>query len=260
LEDWADAIVKLTHNEQDGDTGPRYISAVGRDIELEEDRLSFDPATRWLSLSGGGSRKEAEASRRDEDTRQDIVRALRDQLEGLSGKALADACGDRKDADFTRVRNAMVADGYLLQSVRSGRGGGQVYALNPQTCRTYPKPTTTRGNTEPVERTEHTENDPREYGWRASEHAEPYSRQVQTESDKGNYELTETYRKGTEPAPSEPTEPPLIGGGSGSVRSEAQPAESPEPRPSSAHHCCDCGQPIPGGFVRCQPCRRRAGL
>ena len=36
--------------------------------------------------------------------------------------------------------------------------------------------------------------------------------------------------------------------------------DTDKPRPSSAHHCCDCGQPIPGGFVRCQPCRRKAGL
>jgi hypothetical protein len=39
---------------------PRYFSAYGRDVELREGRLSFDPATRRLTYDGG-SRSDAKA-------------------------------------------------------------------------------------------------------------------------------------------------------------------------------------------------------
>lgn len=69
LEDWPDVIVNLT---RDADTGHRYFRALGRDVEVEEDRLDFDPATRTLTLSGAGSRKVA----RDDARREAVEVAL----------------------------------------------------------------------------------------------------------------------------------------------------------------------------------------
>lgn len=58
LEDWADSIVTMTLGSGDDDKS-RYLRAIGRDVSVDEDRLHFDPDTRLLSLTGGGSRKEA---------------------------------------------------------------------------------------------------------------------------------------------------------------------------------------------------------
>jgi len=53
LNDWADTIVTLT---RDKETDERYVKAIGRDVELAEDRLDFSE-THLLTLSGTGGRK-----------------------------------------------------------------------------------------------------------------------------------------------------------------------------------------------------------
>ena len=55
LEDWPDVIVTMT---RDPDSDERFIKAEGRDVDVPEDRLTFDPATRTLHLSGDGSRRQ----------------------------------------------------------------------------------------------------------------------------------------------------------------------------------------------------------
>jgi hypothetical protein len=47
--------------EGDGGEETRYLKAIGRDVELEEDRLDYDQRTRRLTLAGTGSRKTAAA-------------------------------------------------------------------------------------------------------------------------------------------------------------------------------------------------------
>jgi hypothetical protein len=51
LEDWADTIVTLTADAE----RRTYMRATGRDVDVEEDRLAFDPDTRTLRLTGYGS-------------------------------------------------------------------------------------------------------------------------------------------------------------------------------------------------------------
>lgn len=55
LEDWADSIITITR--RDANDPSRYIKAIGRDVDLEEDQLAFDPTTRRLTLTGAGSRR-----------------------------------------------------------------------------------------------------------------------------------------------------------------------------------------------------------
>lgn len=83
LEDWADAILTLTANTD----GQRYLRAVGRDVELEEDRLDYDPESRTLTLSGAGSRHTAALSQRIEELVPEVVR-IATENPGLSGGAI----------------------------------------------------------------------------------------------------------------------------------------------------------------------------
>ena len=66
LEDWADSIVTMTMRPGGGDNA-RYLRAIGRDVSMNEDRLHFDPRTRLLSLTGGGSRTETSRNARVEN-------------------------------------------------------------------------------------------------------------------------------------------------------------------------------------------------
>lgn len=73
LEDWADVILTLTRDDAEDATGERYLRALGRDVDLEEDRLMFDPATRGLSLAGAGSRQAARSDRRIAELRTAVL-------------------------------------------------------------------------------------------------------------------------------------------------------------------------------------------
>lgn len=69
LEDWGDTIITMTRkkaDDDDGDDGHRYLRAEGRDVDLDEDQLQYDPATRLLSLTGFGGRKKASVTSRVE--------------------------------------------------------------------------------------------------------------------------------------------------------------------------------------------------
>lgn len=69
LNDWPDVLVTLNRDEG---TGQRFIRAEGRDVDVPEDGLSFDPATRRLSLTGSGSRSAAKVK----DKQADLVAAI----------------------------------------------------------------------------------------------------------------------------------------------------------------------------------------
>lgn len=106
LEDWADTIVTLTCGKDD-DEHTRYLRAIGRDVDLDEDALAFDETTRTLTLTGTGSRRQTSDTRRVEElvptivnlitlnggwNTTDVARALRTQgipyRNGEPGKAL----------------------------------------------------------------------------------------------------------------------------------------------------------------------------
>ena len=73
--DWADSVVTMTRGiGKDEDT--RYLRAIGRDVHLDEDQVHFDPATRLLSLTGTGSRKDTRKKAKA-DSPADPYRALR---------------------------------------------------------------------------------------------------------------------------------------------------------------------------------------
>jgi hypothetical protein len=52
LLDWPDVGWKLVR-ENDDPSSPRYFSAYGRDVDIHEGRLGFDPVTRRLTYAAG---------------------------------------------------------------------------------------------------------------------------------------------------------------------------------------------------------------
>jgi hypothetical protein len=55
IEDWADSIITMTRDDSKDGNGERYLRAIGRDVDLDEDQLTYDASTRTLTLAGTGS-------------------------------------------------------------------------------------------------------------------------------------------------------------------------------------------------------------
>lgn len=110
LEGWPDSLWRLVADRDEGREpeadAPRFLTAVGRDVALPETALTFDPTTKRLSL-GAGNRK-INAMSKDEET----LKIASYNSPGLSGSALMDAAGVRKETGLGLLRR-MHADGRL---------------------------------------------------------------------------------------------------------------------------------------------------
>lgn len=49
IQDWPDAIWKLVREDPDDEFSPRYFSATGRDVEVQQGLLRYNPANRHLT-------------------------------------------------------------------------------------------------------------------------------------------------------------------------------------------------------------------
>jgi hypothetical protein len=78
LQDWPDAIWKLVRENEDA-SSPRYFSAFGRDVDLAEGRLTFDPDSRHY-VYGSCSRQDAKV----ENACSDVIRLLASSSEPMS--------------------------------------------------------------------------------------------------------------------------------------------------------------------------------
>lgn len=120
--DWPDATWKLIRTDIDDPTSPRYFSAFGRDVDIQEVELGYDQATWHLSISGG-SRKDARI-----DTRLDDVLAFLANGPGTSKTGIKAAIpGD--DKATARAVDKGVELGLIRTEQRQGRGGGFAYYL-----------------------------------------------------------------------------------------------------------------------------------
>lgn len=57
--DWPDAIWKVNREKADDQDSPRYFSAYGRDVDVRDSRLDYDPTTRRLTTTGLSKRDAA---------------------------------------------------------------------------------------------------------------------------------------------------------------------------------------------------------
>lgn len=130
LEDWPDVIATMT---RDPDTDERFLKVEGRDVDIEEDRLSFDPSTRTLRLSGEGSRKAYTASRHMSDLADEVVKIVArcPWINGSKvGKMLRDLGVPHQKGDERKALHLAVDDGRL--ATRPGRQGAIEYEVNKQ--------------------------------------------------------------------------------------------------------------------------------
>ncbi len=136
LEDWADAVITLTRDE---DTGERFMRAIGRDVDLGEDRLDFDPVTRLLRLSGDGSRRDGVAARHLADLVQAVL-AIVAKDGPLNGTQVAQrlraADVPHQKGEHVKALRQAVEDGTLR--VEAGHRGAKVYHRNTPPTPTYP--------------------------------------------------------------------------------------------------------------------------
>lgn len=130
LEDWADGIITMTRVT---DTNTRFIRATGRDVELDEDRLDFDPETRTLTLAGVGGRKAAAAAQRHVDLASAVVELLTRLGVGLKVSEITTHL--RTDGwsfqrgDVGRAAKTAAGDGRLL--CESGSRNALIYRVVP---------------------------------------------------------------------------------------------------------------------------------
>ncbi|WP_100522673.1 AAA family ATPase [Mycobacteroides abscessus] len=106
LQDWPDALWRLVR-ENDEPGSARFFSAYGRDVDVREGRLTFDPDTRHLSYVDG-SRTDSKAEAAKPDVLAVLAEAAKSASDGLSGRQIEDAL---KEADHSRgaIRDALKA-------------------------------------------------------------------------------------------------------------------------------------------------------
>lgn len=150
LPDWADSIITLTSAGDENGDRPRFMSAVGRDVDVPEDRLMYDPDTRTLTLTGSGSRKAATAERAVDAAKVDVLRYVTTNP-GCSGNDIErNVVGNH--GVVTKARRALVASGELIEETRTGKGGGKTYRFPepPPTSPNLPRGDLTTSPTSPI--------------------------------------------------------------------------------------------------------------
>lgn len=108
LDDWADSRWLLT---QKADT--RYLRAHGRDVDLSETDLAYEPTTRRYTTGAGVSRRQSAPST-DEEREQQVLEVVRAQP-GLGKRALLGRLRGRKENNGAEVDRLVAAGQLRLQ-------------------------------------------------------------------------------------------------------------------------------------------------
>lgn len=130
LEDWADSILTLTKNDDD----TRFLKAIGRDVELAEDSLDYDTATRLLRLTGTGSRRHNIDAQQAEEWMPEIVQHIEKNV-GINKTQLEKDFPLR--AGTTRAAVELAITKGLIRRVIKGRSQLH-YPTNPSGIRPDP--------------------------------------------------------------------------------------------------------------------------
>lgn len=127
LRDWPDVEWRLVRQDEAPDSS-RYFTAYGRDVDVPESALTFDPMTRHLSLVGG-SRKDSKVY----EALAAVLDLLTESGAAMSANAIETALTS-ETVGRQNVRDALdlgTAQGRIRKDKRSGRGGGYEYSIDP---------------------------------------------------------------------------------------------------------------------------------
>lgn len=133
LRDWPDAEWKLVRDQGADENDPaatRYFSAYGRDVDVPEAALHYEPDTRHLTLAGTGGRKDNAARKA-----VTAVLAWLDENPGSSGYAVDKALAETEGQKAVRAAlPLLVADGRLT----TARGARNATLYYPSTSSPRP--------------------------------------------------------------------------------------------------------------------------
>jgi hypothetical protein len=136
LKDWPDATWRVVRETEEPDS-PRFFSAYGRDIDVREGRLSFDPATRRLAYLGG-SRGDAKT----EAAQSDVIGLLAESREPMSGRGIEAALAGQHSRDAVRAGIAGAVKSQLV-TVTTGPSRSHLHAIK-YPCSKCGKPVASR--------------------------------------------------------------------------------------------------------------------
>jgi hypothetical protein len=130
LEDWADSIITLTRDSGEDGSSARYVRAIGRDVDLEEDQLRFSREERYLELARTGSRKATAEKQKTEILREAIIKIVSEQpkINGIEVEhALREAGVTLQRGDHRPVLKALVEEKKLTST--PGKNNAKLYEL-----------------------------------------------------------------------------------------------------------------------------------
>jgi len=137
LEDWPDAIITMTTDDQ----SRRYLSAIGRDVELDEDQLDYDSDTRTLTFSGAGGRRVNATADRMAAISEALVDIVRHEpgidMQGVEKRLRERGIGFQK-GDPSKA-SKMAEGSQLITRIREGRQVRLFHNNMPQHAPKYPE-------------------------------------------------------------------------------------------------------------------------
>jgi len=127
LRDWPDAEWQLIREgqEDDGTAAPdarRYFRAYGRDVDVKEQLLDYEPNMRWLSVGGHGDRKQVRAHRLT-----DQIIAYVKANPGKTAKTIRESVSGRYTTIIDALRQLTEAGTLHTREVRRGNNHVAVY-------------------------------------------------------------------------------------------------------------------------------------
>lgn len=134
IQDWPDAIWKLVRENPDDEFSPRYFSATGRDVEVPQGLLTYNPANRHLTFHREVNRTDARKHRKADAAALAITQILTaDKNNGGTGVSqnqlineVMSATGIGKPAAKTAL-DLGVSEGALI--VYSGLNRSKIYSI-----------------------------------------------------------------------------------------------------------------------------------
>lgn len=137
--DWPDATWRIVR-ETDDPSSARYFSAFGRDVDLAEGRLEFDPTNRHQTYAGG-SRREARATGALDVLAPAVLAFVADNP-GCSGTKIENGLRGLPGGVQAKraARDWLVREQRLEARERAGRGGGMAYFTRTPSTPSEPRP------------------------------------------------------------------------------------------------------------------------